>query len=205
MLAFDLGSHEVDARVHHRAGAAPAHSHDAGRRPGHAGEGDSVGEGAVRVAAWRAGAQLLRGGPGWLLAPPVAARARGRERGGGFLEHRSQPAGAPGEDGSSGREASYWRCSCGGRRRTEGLERGARALAGGRSAPTADARDRHGARGSEMRAQSDPGVARDARHPAGPGRDVPGAAGDGADRRRPPAADGVPSAARARVGPPGSH
>ncbi len=57
---------------------------------------------AVRAAARRAGAELLRSGPGWILAPPVVDRAGRGERGGGLLEHRSQSAGAPSEDGSAG-------------------------------------------------------------------------------------------------------
>lgn len=41
----------MDARVHHRAGAAPAHSHDGRWGPVGARQGDPFGESAVRAAA----------------------------------------------------------------------------------------------------------------------------------------------------------
>jgi hypothetical protein len=66
----------VDARVHDGSRAAPAHSDDAGRGPGDAGEGDPAGEGAVGLPlgapvrscdeAGRDGFWLHR----WLVAHP---------------------------------------------------------------------------------------------------------------------------------------
>ena len=171
MLAFELGSTKWTLGVHDGARAAPAHSDDAGRGPARAGEGDPAGEGAVWAAARRARAQLLRGGPGWILAPPVVDHAGRGERRGGFLEHRSQSAGAPGEDRSAGCRQVVGAAPAVARGGTQGLECRARPVAGGRSAAPADAGDRDGARGSETRAQSDPVVAGDARHPARTARD----------------------------------
>ena len=160
----------MDARVHDRAGAAPAHPDDTA--------GDMVAlVKEIQLAKARFGLPLdapvrscYEAGRDGILAPPVVDRAGRGERGGGLLEHRSQSARAPGEDGSAGCRQVIGPAPAVARRGTQGLECGARPVAGGRSAAAADAGDRDGARGSETRAQSDPGVAGDARHSAGAGR-----------------------------------
>ena len=131
MLAFELGSTKwtlgfTTAPRSGRAcgGCAPG--------PARAGEGDPTGEDAVRAPGYSAGAELLRGGPGWILAPPMVDRARRGKRRGGFVEHRSQSAGAPREDGSAGCRQVVGAPAVA-RRGTQGLECGA-PVAGGRSA-----------------------------------------------------------------------
>jgi len=100
-------SHSRSARVratrlHHGQCAAPTHTERSGPRYCSGAHGDCQSQAALWVARGCAGAQLLRGGSGWLLAPPVFSRPARREHCGGLLQHRGAAPEAPGEDGPLG-------------------------------------------------------------------------------------------------------
>ena len=70
--------------------AAPAAAADRGGRSGGAAAGDPTAQGALWTGADGAGAELLRGGPRWVLAASVVGGARHRQCGGRFVEYRGE-------------------------------------------------------------------------------------------------------------------
>ena len=105
-----------------------------------------------------------------------------RQRGGGFVEHRGESAGAAGEDGSVGCRQAVAAVAAVGAGRAAGVECGARADAGGGSGAAADAGNRDGAERPDAGAQSDPGIAGDARDSVRADAALSRAAGGAADR-----------------------
>src|SRR4029453_9051757 len=86
----------MEAGVHHGRGTKPA---DAGDRVR-----EEIRRQAAISAHWRrAGYQLLRGGPRWVLDPPISHEPGGRESGGGLIEHRSESTRPARQDRSDGR------------------------------------------------------------------------------------------------------
>ena len=148
-LACELGSTTWTLGFTTAPARAPTGADDRRRGSRGAGEGAADRQGAVRAASRRGGAELLRGRAGWRLAAPVVGGAGRGARGGGVVEHRSEPSGAAGEDGPAGRGHVARAAPAVGRRGTPGVERGPRAVGGGGRAATAHARGRHRARGSQ--------------------------------------------------------
>src|SRR5881397_143134 len=84
------GPAAMEARVQHGRRTTPAPPHALDRRVGSITRGDSRGQDAGSASRRRAGDQLLRGGPGWVLDPPLSHEPGDQESSRGLLEHRSE-------------------------------------------------------------------------------------------------------------------
>ena len=153
------GQHEVGAGVHEPHGdvaaAAAARSPRGIWRPLE--RRSSPRRCGVALRADGAGAELLRSGAGWLLAASLAGGA-GRAPMWSSIRRASRSIGGPDGprriDWTRGKLLQLLRRWDGGR--TAGVERGARADAGGRSGAAADAGNRDGTQRPDGGAQSPP-------------------------------------------------
>src|SRR5215204_4310775 len=114
--------------------------------------------------------ELLRGGPGRVLARPGAAGQRHRQPGGGLLFDRGGAAGAAGQDGPRGPGQVDGAAAALGGGREEGVERGAGARCGSGGHPPAVAVDRAAEGGARPACHAHQGAAGDAGPQAGADR-----------------------------------